>query len=193
MNTPTSDLILALEKQVSEGISRAKILLGKPLSQLEQRPAAGSWNALECIEHLNRYGNFYLPEIKKRIAGSPFPPTDLFKPGVLGNYFAKSMQPKPGMKKMKTFSDKDPIHAGLDIQCLRTFIDQQQELLGLLKSARKVDLNRTKTSISISRLLTLKLGDTFRFLIAHQERHLVQAFAALEAAQKHQPQAAAAN
>lgn len=181
MNTPTFVLINLLERQTQDCIRRAEALLQFPLAELMNRPTAESWNALECIEHLNRYGAFYLPEIRKRIATSTFQPTSMFKPGLLGNYFTKSMQPRQGMKKMKTFADKDPKHTNLDKQCLHTFIGQQQELLQLLTSAREVDLNRTKSSISITKLLTLKLGDTFRFLIAHQERHLVQAYAAIGA------------
>jgi uncharacterized damage-inducible protein DinB len=51
----------------------------------------------------------------------------------------------------------------------------------LLQSAREVDLNRTKTAISITKLITLKLGDTFRFVITHNERHMAQALATLPA------------
>jgi hypothetical protein len=178
MNTPTSALINTLERQTKELITQAEILSGFDLIKLMQRPTPVSWNALECLEHLNLYGEYYLPEIRKRIGQSPFPATDHFKPGLLGNYFVRSMEPKKGMKKMKTFKDKNPILAKLDKQCIQTFINQQYELLDLLNCAQKVDLNRTKTSISISKLLTLKLGDTFRFLIAHSERHMVQAFAA---------------
>jgi hypothetical protein len=176
MNTPTSSLITALERQTKHFIGKAEYLLTLSEVELQRRPEPGSWNPLECLEHLNRYGEFYLPEIRKRIEQSSFPPVAFFKPGLLGNYFVKSMDPKVGKKKMKTFKDKDPIHSNLDKRCIHTFIRQQLEMLELLSSARKVDLNRTKTSISITKLLTLKLGDTFRFLIAHNSRHILQAF-----------------
>ncbi len=188
MNTPTIELINSMERQTKEFIEQAEILLGYDLLQLTHRPFPGSWNALECVEHLNLYGDYYLPEIRKRIMQSPFPASVNFKLGLMGNYFVKSMEPKKGMKKMKTFKDKNPIHAKLDKNCIHTFIKQQHELLELLKSARKVDLNRTKTSISITTMITLKLGDTFRFLVAHQKRHLFQAFAVLATFSKQIPQ-----
>jgi hypothetical protein len=184
MRTATSEWIQALEMQTHDFISKAEHLLTLSENDVRKRPSPGSWNALECIEHLNRYGVFYLPEIKKRMLESPFPPTESFKPGVLGSYFAKSMLPKEGSKKIKTFKDKDPIHTNLDKKCIYTFIAQQKEMLDLLGKARNVDLNRTKTSLSITKLLTLKLGDTFRFLVNHNERHMVQAFAALPLRQK---------
>ena len=39
----------------------------------------------------------------------------------------------------------------------------------------KIDLNKTKTAISISKLIKLKIGDTFRVVVYHNERHLIQA------------------
>lgn len=41
--------------------------------------------------------------------------------------------------------------------------------------ARNKDLGKIKTSISISKWIKLKLGDTFRVIIYHNERHIVQA------------------
>ena len=37
---------------------------------LNQRLQQDSWSILECIEHLNLYGNYYLPEIEKQLTAS---------------------------------------------------------------------------------------------------------------------------
>jgi len=58
---------------------------------------------------------------------------------------------------------------------LAEFIDQQEKLLRLLTLAADVNLNRVRIPISIAPWLRLKLGDTFLFLTAHIERHLLQA------------------
>jgi len=42
-------------------------------------------------------------------------------------------------------------------------------------------LNTIRVPLSISKLVTLKLGDTFRFLIAHEQRHFIQARNSLKA------------
>ena len=55
------------------------------------------------------------------------------------------------------------------------FIEQQKKMLKLLDAARKVSLNKTKTSISIIPVVKLKLGDTLRVVIYHNDRHLAQA------------------
>ena len=75
---------------------------------LNHKTSPKSWSVLECIEHLNRYGDFYLPEIQRRINASNHPNTKTFKSSWLGNYFAESMLPKEKLNKMKTFKSMDP-------------------------------------------------------------------------------------
>ncbi len=91
-----------------------------------------SWSALECIEHIVRYGSFYLPEIHKCIEMSNKPGDGSFKSGWLGNYFAKSMLPREKPNKMNTFKSMNPLGSKLDVSVLRKFIAQQNELLGVL-------------------------------------------------------------
>ena len=171
----SSDLISDLTARTKDMIQRAQQLLEQPEDTLNAKPSAGSWSALECIEHLNRYGDFYLPEIRERLANAPRNTTGTFKTGWLGNYFAKSLLPKPKLNKMKTFSSMDPAGSQLGKAVLTTFLQQQQDLLRLLEQAKATDLTKTRTSISISPWIKLRLGDTFRVVIYHNQRHMEQA------------------
>ena len=65
-----------------------------------------SWSILECLEHLNLYGDFYLPQMEKSIKNTTFKNENEFRSGLLGNYFAKTMLPEEKLNKMKTFKDK---------------------------------------------------------------------------------------
>ncbi len=154
-------------------------LLTLPIQVLEKRPAPEKWNALECIEHLNLYGDFYLKEIELRIlASNPAPNATTFKTGFLGNKFALSLKPAKADEKlntMKTFKDKNTLHQLLTKTTIDRFIKQQDRMLSLLKQAENVNLTKVKTAISISKLLKLRLGDTLRVVVYHNERHLVQA------------------
>lgn len=174
MKLSTSNLIKELQEQTRSFIDYADHLQQLPLEQLTQRKNPASWNALECLEHLNRYGNFYLPEIENRIIQSNTKSALTFTPGLLGNYFANSMKPSPTTKKIKTFKSMNPLNSNLDKSVISEFIRQQQQMLELLERSQKIDLNKTKTSISISKLIKLKLGDTFRFVIYHNQRHIEQ-------------------
>lgn len=163
--------LLEKSKQVLNQIEKLKIL---DADTLQWRENETSWNILECIEHLNLYGDFYLPQIESKIKNSATKPDLVFRSGMLGSYFAKSMQPKERRNKMKTFKDKNPLHANLDKSVIDKFINQQIKLLDLLNKSRNVSLNKVKIETSISKLIKFKLGDTFQFFINHILRHLKQ-------------------
>lgn len=136
---------------------------------------AGKWSVLECVKHLNLYAEFYIEAIRNAIDNSKFKqPAQEFKSGWLGNYFANSMLPGKGVK-MKTFKDKDPSLTTVSSKDLDEFIRYQKELITLIDRAKSIDIGKTKTPISISTWITLKLGDTLRFYINHQKRHMAQA------------------
>lgn len=175
MKISTEALLDELKSRTKQHLQYAETLLLKPENELNFRITSDSWSTLECLEHLNRYGDFYIPEISRRISSSKTTPKSDFKPGILGNYFAKSMLPKEKLNKMKTLKTMNPIHSQLNKEVVNEFIKQQQQLLDLLEKARYTNLEKTKTAISISKLITLKLGDTFRFVIYHNARHMAQA------------------
>jgi hypothetical protein len=180
MQHNTSLWLSGLAKHTQANLEAANQWLLLPDEILEKRPSPSQWNALECIEHLNRYGDFYLPEFARKIEATTFrTPAPWFKSGWLGNYFTKSMEPKPGFKKMKTLKLMNPSGTRVSRNVLNTFISQQRAFLEILEQAKKVDIGRTRTAISISSLLSLKLGDGLAFFTVHNTRHIEQAKRAL--------------
>ena len=172
------ELIAELELAVKSMISRAKELDKLNDATLVFRPGPEKWNVLEIIEHLNLYSDFYLNAIEKSAStGTKIDSSNTFKPGLLGNYFAKSMLPKSNgeiTNSMKTFKDKNTLSLAIDRSSIEKFMNQQEQLLGLLEKCKNIELNKAKTGITISKLLKLKLGDTLRFYINHEVRHFVQ-------------------
>lgn len=168
-------LIQSFIEQTRQHLNRAAQLNELNIDDLNWRESPESWSILECLEHLNLYGDYYLPEMDKEIGKARKPATAQFNSGILGGYFAKMMLPKEKLNRMKTFKDKDPIHARLDRSVIDRFIRQQHQFLELLNRAREVDLSSVKVTTSISKLIRLKLGDTFAFYINHIMRHLRQA------------------
>lgn len=189
MKTPTEKLISDLIERTRQNLNHAQQLQDLSPQIINYKSTADSWSALECLEHLNFYGDFYLPEIDKRIKAARHPQDPVFKSGLLGNYFAKMMLPGEKMKPMKTMSVSNPNGSKLNTATIEKFLQQQKKMLKLLDAARRVSLNKTKTSISIAPMLKLKLGDTFRVVIYHNQRHIVQALRAVETA--HQSEVAA--
>jgi hypothetical protein len=170
----SDNLIQSLLEQTKQIINQVERLKTYDLQTLTWKENEISWSILECVEHLNLYGDFYLPQIEIQIKNSTTNTESEFKSGILGNYFAKSMLPKEKLNKMKTFKDKNPLNAKLDKSVIDKFINQQIKLLELLTQSKNVSLNKVKIQTSISSLIKLKLGDTFTFFINHIKRHLYQ-------------------
>lgn len=178
MQINTKELLAELHQLIHQTTATVRAWRSMPAELLQYRPAEGSWTVLECLEHLNLYGDFYLPEIEKSmLAQQHSPARSTFRPGIIGNYFAGLMKVSEHkkLKKMASPKDKNPIHAQPGITSLDRFLKQQERWTKLLNMAAAADLGKTKTAISLTSLLTLKLGDTFRFCIYHIERHVLQA------------------
>ena len=171
----SEQLILDLIENTRQNLNRVEKFREFSLEVLNKKSSKDSWSILECIEHLNLYGDFYLNEIDKRIKDSSKKVSPEFKAGMLGNYFVKLMKAAAKLKPMKTATDMNPNGSTLGVNILDRFSEQQQRLLDLLDRARQVSLTKTKTSITISKLIKLRLGDTLRFVVAHNERHIFQA------------------
>lgn len=174
MKIPSQQLLHDLKVITEQNIQFVENILNETDKKLNFRLSEKNWSILECLEHVNRYGKFYIPEISKRIKNSDTKSKEVFNSGILGNYFAKSMLPKEKLNTMKTFKSMNPIHSTLDKSVLNEFITQQKQMMHLLNEAESIDLNKVKTSISITNLIQFKLGDTFRFVIYHTLRHIEQ-------------------
>lgn len=170
----TENLIQSLIEQTRQISNQVEKLKNYDLRTLSWKENSTSWSILECLEHLNLYGDFYLPAIESKIKNSTTKSEIKFTNGFLGGFFAKSMLPKEKLNKMKTFKDKNPLNANLNKAVVEKFSNQLLTLLNLLNKSRSVSLNKVKIETSISSLIKLKLGDTFQFFVNHIIRHFAQ-------------------
>ena len=157
-----------------------------PHTRFARIPAAGSWSANQCLQHLNSYARYYLPRLEAAFrqaapqsAGAPF------RPGWLGGWFTRMMQPdattgKPA-KPMQAPAAHRPDSIAPSHEVIGEFIDHLEHLLQLLATAEKVNITRTRIPISIAPFIRLQAGDILAFLVAHHERHVQQALRALTA------------
>lgn len=183
MISTSQQLLQNLLELTRENLNAVENLKNQPIGNLNWKQDSKSWSALECIEHLNRYGDFYIPELTTKISASTHKSAEVFKSNWLGKYFSKTVSYSKDLNKMKTFKSMNPLNSKLTIETLEKFIKQQHQIIELLDKAKHVNLDKTKTAISISKLIKLKLGDSFRVLIYHNERHIKQAEKAVKLAQ----------
>ena len=185
-NQLIDDLHQQTESFLNEAVQQWQML---PPAIMLHKEAPEKWSAAQCLMHLNSYGDYYLPAIAKTIdeaISRQWLSKKDFKSSWLGNFFTEMMLPKDAsgsVKKMKAPKNHTPIVNDNSDAAIATFIDQQEKMLQLLEKARTIDLRKTKTPISISKLIKLPAGDTFRFLVAHNYRHVLQAKRAIQNAQ----------
>lgn len=177
MKFRSEQLIDQLQSDIRELILKATELRSEEKSFLQLQPGEGKWSVGQVLEHLNSYGVFYIPAIENAMNESTKHSQEWFKPGFFGNYFTNIMQPKEdgtiGMKMPAPKGHRPILTVNIE-EVLNEFIRQQQSLLDLLQEARNKNIGAIKVPITISKYIKLKLGDTFRFLIAHERRHFVQ-------------------
>jgi DinB superfamily len=170
------ELLEQLQADTRQLILTANYLQTIDPGLLLQEPAPGKWSVIQVLEHLNSYGKYYLLAIERSLEKDK-PGIEVFKPGWLGNYFANLMKPGENgviTNKMQSPKGHRPSKYLDAFPVLTTFLEQQHYLLELLELAKSKNIGSIRTPISISRLIRLKLGDTFRFFIAHEQRHFVQ-------------------
>jgi len=149
---------------------------------LGQQPAADKWSVAQVLAHLSSYNRYYLPELETAIRNTiakGAKKKDSFKPGMLGDYFTKSMYSdvvKSSNITNKMKSPKDHVPAMLlDVDnVLNEFAAQQKTLYALMQLSKQINIEKAKVPISIARFIRINAGDTFRFIIAHQVRHFLQ-------------------
>jgi len=67
MKIITIELITELIEKTKFNINKAEEFRKLTEKELNYKEPIDNWSILECIEHLNIYGDFYNPEIKERI------------------------------------------------------------------------------------------------------------------------------
>lgn len=172
-------LMEQLAAEVREILLKTESLKVIPRERLREKPSETAWSVVEVIAHLNYYARFYIPAMEEQLDGHQTTAQSHFKPGWLGNYFTKLIGPSSEGEvnnKMTTPKDGRPQSADqLDPEAeLREFTEHQHQLLNLLQIGKSADLGRIRVPISLSRFIRMKLGDTFRFVIAHEQRHFQQ-------------------
>lgn len=174
----SEELLNDLTQDVRRIKEAAQFLSTADQNKLAYSPGEGRWSAVQAVEHLNAYNRHYLPLIEKELALITYDKNAWFTSGYWGERFTKMMKPtnvfevKNKMKTMKKFSFPNSLHVET---VLNEFLTAQDKLLSLLEQAKGKDLGKIHIPITLSKLIKFRLGDTFRFLIAHEQRHMIQA------------------
>lgn len=175
----TQDLISQLLSKTQNHLELATLLLEMSFDNLNQKKGE-NWSVLECVEHLNLYFCYYLPLIERKCSLSHQIASENFKSGILGSYFVNAVKPANEVKKMKTAKKMNPAGCRLDKTVIENFIRNLHHFAQLIEKSKQKNLHKVKIPVSFAKFLTVNLGDAFRFIVNHNERHLQQAIRTLK-------------
>lgn len=181
-----SEVIAELKGLIVNQIDLIHTFHEEDSERLALSPGADAWNVLQCLEHLNRYAEFYTNEIESILQKKPAKLNRTDKeltPGYWGKKFCDSMLPDENgkIKKMNTFKSKNPTAQEASIDSLDKFLAYQERWEKILEKVKEFDLNKNKCKLTIP-IIKMNLGSTLLFVIYHQERHMQQAKKALQLA-----------
>jgi hypothetical protein len=174
----SEELLNDLAQDVGRVKEAAQFFTSADKNKMAYCPEKGRWSVVQAIEHLNAYNRHYLPLIEKELALITYDTNAWFTSGTWGERFTKMMKPtnvyeiKNKMKTSKKMSFPNSLHVET---VLNEFLAGQDKLLSLLEQAKGKDLAKIHIPITFTKLIKLRLGDTFRFLVAHEQRHMIQA------------------
>ena len=177
MKYNTQALLAQLEADVREILLQSNELQQVSPDLLCIKPNALQWSVAQILEHLNIYARHYVRAIEQCLHLHQTKPSAEFKPGWLGGYFTRLMKPvgsNTTAKKMKAPKNAQPSQYPNAEAELKEFIGHQHQLLNLLAMAHSANLSKLHIPTSLHSKLRLRLGDSFLFFVAHEQRHCEQ-------------------
>lgn len=146
-------------------------------ADLTWKPNKDKWNILEVIEHLNRFGDFYLPRFDNLIV---YPKSrrngDSYRSGIIGEFAMTRIRPVNGIVpyKSKAIGKASPFLRKLDRRVIDEYIKQLHKLRLILNESQELNFSRNRIPTLVASWLKFNLGDSLRIYGYHQERHFVQ-------------------
>lgn len=174
----SEDLISTLQEDMRRVLRAADHFRSIDIIKLGLQPAEGRWSVAQVLEHLNLFDRYYLPHIERELSVVDPSGDAWFEPGFWGDYMARAMQPKDVFEVKKGMSTYKPYRPArtLSVEAVMTeFAAHGEKTIGLLERAKGRNLNTVRIPFSVSKLVRLRLGDVFRILVAHKQRHMIQA------------------
>lgn len=183
MKRNRTEVTQQVQHAMAEANEQVRRLQQQPTDTLRHRPRPDAWSALDCVEHMNLFYDDYLPRVEAAVQRATPSEKPTYSPGFFGQKMIDSLRPQQGKRRMKikTFKKMTPATDNKPPEAVFTaFFRHHAHLETLLAQAASLNWNRAKVASAIGPMLRFKLGDCFRLLLAHTERHLLQAQEAME-------------
>jgi hypothetical protein len=146
--------------------------------QLNWKPAADKWSVGQCFDHLITANGEYFPIFDRVLQGQKTTNTIWESlpglPRIWGQMLIKSVSPD-ATRKQKAPKIFTPTASTVDAGIISRFIDQQERVVSYLNTMTAVDAGRIIITSPVARVITYSLLDACRVIVAHEQRHILQA------------------
>ena len=145
------------------------------------KPSDEKWSIAECLEHLNLTLDIYIPQMMEIIKQKEEfgHQKENFKHSFIGKIAVKSMEPKPDKRitfKMNTINKLTPKLSKSDKnEILDIFLNFQESILKVIDGLHEMSLTKPKIVTAAGPILKMNIGDALHFMVAHNQRHILQA------------------
>jgi hypothetical protein len=154
------------------------LLTGLTEDQFHWSPVSSHWSIAQCLVHLSIIGQRYLPildEAMERARAENLLSPGPFRYGFVERWFIRATEPPPRIRLRTPISARPPDDQPL-AGVVTNFLAVQDELRKRVRVADGIHLCRAKVTSPFVKALKMGLGPCFAFLIAHERRHLWQAW-----------------
>lgn len=169
------DCLRQLEKIDTDA---ANLAAGLSEDQFHWTPASSRWSIAQCVIHLVIIGRQYLPVLDQtieRARAEGLLSNGPFRYGFIERWLIGATEPPPRIRLRTPVLARPNNDQALDAVMV-DFLAVQRELKMRLRAANGVDLARAKVTSPFVKALKMGLGPCFSFLVAHERRHVWQAW-----------------
>ena len=156
------------------------LITGMSETEAGTRPSPTSWSITQLIDHLALTNNLYLEPMQKaavtarqqgKLRRRPA------MPGFFGRFFINKLEPpiKPG-SGFKTIPKLQPDSTSSLSGALSSFNSSQQAIAQFVRNHADLELSSIRYANPIVRGLNFSLASGINILLAHERRHLWQAW-----------------
>lgn len=155
--------------------------------ELRQKPADGRWSIIENIVHINLVQAHYTDHIAAGLEEAPEVNHDEVHFTWLGRQLIQALAPQDGERrfKIRTLRKVNPRYRakkGIAIDekvAFQDFIADIEQLEELMIKAYDRDIEKVKIPTLVP-LIKVNMADAFAMVLAHTQRHLLQASELIE-------------
>lgn len=151
------------------------------IDKLNWRENHNKWTVLEVLSHLNQVYELYAPKFEQALehATKMEPPLISGKnqTTLLGRLSIYSMLPKKRKRrfKMTTFEFFEPIsNPAQPNETIERFLRNKSQFEGFVTKSKSFNIEGLKVSTALGEKVRFYIPECFEFIMAHEERHIVQ-------------------